>query len=52
MMTSDSRCTFHFDTTGRSRVDGEWSFEAYGFTSDSIKKSKLLIYNGCKIYKS
>ena len=40
-MTSDTRCTLHFDTTGRSRVDGEWPELILNFLSDDKMKCKM-----------
>ena len=34
----DTRCTLHFDTTGRSRVDGEWPALILNFLSDDKMK--------------
>ena len=41
-MTSDTRCTLHFDTTGRSRVDGEWPALILNFLSKDRTKCKML----------
>ena len=37
----DTRCTLHFDTTGRSRVEGEWPALILNFLSKDENKCKM-----------
>ena len=41
-MDKDTRCTLHFDTTSRSRVDGEWAAIILNFLSDDKDKCKMI----------
>ena len=40
--SDNTRCTLHFDTTGRSRIDGEWPALILNFRSDTKEKFKML----------
>ena len=40
-LDDDTRCTLHFDTTGRNRVDGEWPALILNFLSSDIDKCQM-----------
>ena len=41
-LDDDTRCTLHFDTTGRSRVDGEWPALILNFLSSVKDKCQMI----------